>query len=344
MRKLLFVGLGLVAVLYLLPAAVRMTGAGDSLAIDFEQLDLPGAVPVNQESGGQAPAGTQQTDTPVSEAHDHTTVTALIDGKETELPLESYVEGVVAAEISNDFPLDAIRAQAVAARTYAVYKIDRGRPEAHPGADVCDDYHHCAAYRDVAVETAAGSDLSRVQQAVKDTAGQILTYDGAPIAAVFHCASGPRTESAADVWGGDDTPYLKSVVSPGGTACDQYESAVTVKADDFRKAVAEVFPSADVSGAPKTWFKASVRSDAGGIKTVKLGGVTVEGTAVRTLFGLNSTNFTITYTKDSITFHSIGFGHGVGLSQYGARYMAEQGADYKEILMHYYPGSEFSDV
>ena len=86
--------------------------------------------------------------------------------------------------------------------------------------------------------------------------------------------------------------------------------------------------------------RASVRSDAGGIKTVKLGGVTVEGTAVRELFGLRSTNFTVTTADDSLTFHTIGYGHGVGLSQYGAKYMAENGADYREILAHYYPGTE----
>ena len=102
------------------------------------------------------------------------------------------------------------------------------------------------------------------------------------------------------------------------------------------------FPAADLSGPPSAWFKASVRSDAGGIKTVKLGGVTVEGTAVRELFGLRSTNFTVTTADDSLTFHTIGYGHGVGLSQYGAKYMAENGADYREILAHYYPGTELT--
>ena len=233
----------------------------------------------------------------------------------------------------------AIRAQAVAARTYAVYKLSRGRPEVHPDADLCDDYRHCAAYRDIAVETGAGSDLSRVQLAVEDTAGEILTYDGAPIAAVFHCVSGPKTESAADVWG-EDIPYLQSVVSPGGTQYAGYESEVTLTADAFREKVAQTLPKADVSGTPDRWFASSVRSAAGGVKTVKLGGVTVEGTAVRALFGLQSTNFTITTTEDSITFHTIGYGHGVGLSQYGAKYMAEQGYDYTEILAHYYPNTE----
>lgn len=322
MRKLLLTGCGLVLALYLAPA-----------------LWLHGSEPAN----GQAASASVPAATETALTGDYSTVTVLIDNQPTQLPLEDYVAGVVAAEIPNDFPLEAIRAQAVAARTYAVYKMAAGRPDAHPEADVCDDFHHCAAYRDVAVAAASGSDLSRVQQAVQDTEGEILTYDGAPIAAVFHCVSGPRTEAARDVWG-EDVPYLQSVVSPGGTAYSGYEAAVTVSAAEFREKVAETFPSADVSGPPNDWFKASVRSDAGGIITVQLGGVTVEGTAVRELFGLQSTNFTITTTDDSITFHTIGYGHGVGLSQYGAKYMAEQGADYTQILAHYYPDTVLRNV
>ena len=307
MRKLLLTGCGLVLALYLLPV-VWPSGGTDAAASD------PPAVQQAVSTDGQDAA----------QDIDWSTVTVEIDGTPVELPLETYVAGVAAAEIPNDFPEEAIRAQAVAARTYAVYEV-------HPDADLCDDYRHCAAYCDIAVETAAGSDLSRVQQAVEDTAGEILTYDGAPIAAVFHCVSGPRTEAAKDVWG-EDIPYLQSAVSPGGSAYSGYEDAVTVSADDFRAAVADAFPSADVSGAPDTWFKASVRSAAGGIITVQLGGGTVEGTAVRTT------------TADSITFHTIGYGHGVGLSQYGAKYMAEQGSGYQEILSHYYQGTKLTNL
>ena len=235
-------------------------------------------------------------------ATDGVTITVLVNGKAQEMPLETYVEGVTAAEIADDFRLKPSRAQSGrSARTlHAVYKQSRGRPAEHPDADVCDDYSHCAAYQPDAVKTFSVG-YSRIRKAVKDTAGQILTCDGAPIAAVFHCVSGPKTESAADVWG-EDIPYLQSVVSPGGTQYAGYESAVTLTADAFREKVAQTLPKADVSGKPDRWFASSVRSAAGGVKTVKLGGVTVEGTAVRALFGLQSTNFTITTTEDSITF------------------------------------------
>ena len=260
-------------------------------------------------------------------------------GKLQTMQLEDYIYHVVAGEMPARYDIEALKAQAVAARTYALCKLSRGRPDAHPDADLCDDYRHCAAYRSPAVSVFGTDELSAIRAAVRDTEGEILTSEGAPIAAVFHCVSGPRTESAADVWG-EDVPYLQSVVSPGGTAFDGYESAVTVSADDFREKAGSAFPAADLSGPPSAWFKASVRSDAGGIKTVKLGGVTVEGTAVRELFGLRSTNFTVTTSDDSLTFHTIGYGHGVGLSQYGAKYMAENGADYREILAHYYPSTE----
>ena len=198
MRRLLLTGGVLVLTLYLVPAVWLWGGETDNRAVDL---------------------GAEQTASETALPENYDTVTVSVDGTPTELPLETYVAGVVSAEIANDFPLEAIRAQAVAARTYAVYKMASGRPEAHPDADLCDDYHHCAAYRDIAVQTASGADVSRVEQAVRDTAGEILTYDGAPIAAVFHCVSGPRTEAARDVWG-EDVPYLQSVVSPGGTAYD----------------------------------------------------------------------------------------------------------------------------
>lgn len=319
MRRLLLTGCALVLALYLLP--LFWPGEHTDVSAPAASLPNPPAAPAD----GALPSA-------------DTMLTVEIDGVSTELPLETYVEGVVAAEIPNDFPDAALRAQAVAARTYAVYKLSRGRPDAHPDADVCDDFHHCAAYRDPAAQTAGGGDYRRVRQAVRDTAGEILTYDHSPIAAVFHCVSGPRTESAADVWG-EDIPYLQSVTSPGGSAYSGYEAAVTLSAGEFRSKAAQAFPSSNLSNAPEDWFKASQRSAAGGILSVELGGVRVKGTAVREAFGLQSTNFTILTTENSITFHTIGYGHGVGLSQYGAKYLAEQGAHYEQILTHYYPGA-----
>lgn len=323
MRRLILTGCGLVLLLYLLPIFLSW----DEGQAEPDTLFFPAV-----------PAGQSQESESSEEGEDTGTVTVLLDGTPTELPLESYVEGVVAAEAPDSFPAEALRAQAIAARTYAVYKILRGRPEQHPEADLCDDFAHCAAYRDTAVPVSGGDSYANIRQAVRDTAGQVLTFDGVPIAAVFHCASGPRTESAADVWG-QDVPYLQSVVSPGGSACNEYEGTVTLSIEAFREKIGEACPAADLSGAPDTWFAASDRSAGGCIRTVRLGGATVEGNTLRELFGLHSTNFTITTNEDTISFHTIGYGHCVGLSQYGARYMAEQGATCEQILLHYYPGS-----
>ena len=323
MRRLLLCGLGLVGALYLLPVVWQ-----DGAAADAVPLPIPDAA-----SASAAAADVLSADT----------VTVSIGGTPTALPLERYVEGVVAAEIPDSFPPAALRAQAVAARTYAVYKLSRGRPDAHPDADLCDDFRHCAAYRDPVQAASADGGISHVRQAVRDTAGEILTYEGAPIAAVFHCVSAPRTEAAADVWG-EDIPYLQSEPSPGGSAYSGYESAVTLSLDEFRGIAQRAWPAADLSGSPEGWFRSSDRSTAGGVRTVQLGGVTVKGTDVREQFGLRSTNFTVTTAADRITFHTIGYGHGVGLSQYGAKYLAEQGEDYTEILARYYRGTALTTL
>lgn len=276
-------------------------------------------------------------------------ITVSIHGEARTMPLESYVEGVVAAEISPDFPEEAIKAQAVAARTYAVYKVNAGRPMQHRDADVCDDYTHCAAYLDLAAAAsarwgeAADANTQKIQKAVRDTAGEILTAEGKAIVAVFHSASAARTESAKDIWG-SDIPYLKSVVSPGGSACERYEGTVRMTHEEFRKKIAESYPAADLSGDPSRWFETSTRSDAGSVIVCTLGGVQVKGTDLREILGLNSSNFTLTIDEDTITFHTIGYGHGVGLSQYGAKYYAGQGYSYDKILAHYYPGTALGQL
>ncbi len=343
MRRLFLTGFALVVILYLMPVLYGNNAYGTSNP-DNGPMESEPASETGQASGTQPVETGSEENTTASENpftdKDYSTVTVSVDGKIKELELESYVEGVVSAEAPEDFPIEALKAQAVAARTYTIYKISRGRPEEHPDADLCDKYSHCAAYREPAV---AAISSSNIRKAAKETEGEVLCYDNEPIAAMFHCASSMRTEAAADVFG-EDVPYLQSVVSPGGSKCDKYEGTVTLHADEFRNKVNEAFPSADVSGTPDKWFAASTRSAGGGVKTVNLGGETVEGTAIRELFGLNSTNFTITTKEDSISFHTVGYGHCVGLSQYGAKYMAEQNNSYQEILSHYYPGTSLVNI
>lgn len=342
MRKVLVIGVLLTAVIYILPVFCGLLEQEAPLSIPQE------SVAADAEITESPPVEHEQTVT--GETIDaNGEITVSVDGEARTMKLEDYVVSVVAGEISPDFPIEAIRAQAVAARTYALYKQQAGRPAQHEDADVCDDPSHCAAFVDLKTEAAARwgeqADTAEdvIRQAVEDTAGQVLTYEGEPIVAVFSAAAGQKTERAVDVWG-SEIPYLQSVDSPGGEACPKYYDAVVLTADEIRARAAKTLPSADLSGDPSGWFKASERSEAGGIVRMKFGGVEVKGTVMRTLLGLNSTNFTVKIDGNTLTFTTTGYGHGVGLSQWGAKYSAEQGQTYDEILAHYYPGTTLTAI
>lgn len=342
MRKVLVIGLLLTAVIYILPVFCGLLEQEEPLSIPQE------SVAADAEITESPPAEGEQTVTGESIVANGE-ITVLVDGEARTMKLEDYVVSVVAGEISPDFPTEAIRAQAVAARTYALYKQKTGRPAQHEEADVCDDPAHCAAFVDLKTEAAArwGEQANTAQdvirQAVEDTAGQVLTYEGEPIVAVFSSAAGEKTERAVDVWG-SDIPYLQSVDSPGGEACPKYYDAVVLTADEICERAAKTLPSADLSGDPSGWFKASERSEAGGIVRMKFGGVEVKGTVMRTLLGLNSTNFTVKIDGNTLIFTTTGYGHGVGLSQWGAKHSAEQEQTYDEILAHYYPGTTLTTI
>lgn len=277
------------------------------------------------------------------------TISVSVNGETREMDLEDYVAGVTAAEMPASFPLEALKAQAVAARTFAQSKREEKSQNAHPDADVCDDFTHCAAYLDLdtQAEEQWGSEAEewtkKLKQAVSETSGQIVVYNGSPITAVFHAASSEETESAVDVWG-SDVPYLVSVDSSGDDACPDYISSVTFGAEEFRQKMLTKYEDINLTGLPSTWFTSFKRADSGHVLTCKVGGVTAKGTTLRTLLGLRSTNFTVSTTDTSITFETTGYGHGVGMSQYGAKAMAESGSTCEEILTHYYSGTEISKI
>ena len=150
-----------------------------------------------------------------------------------------------------------------------------------------------------------------------------------------------QTEAAVSVWG-TDIPYLTTVDSTGDADCPKYDASVTLGAEEFRQIMLAKYPDINLTGLPKTWFTDIDTSEAGGVRTCKIGGQELKGTEVRALFGLNSTHFTINTTDTSLTFHTQGYGHGVGMSQYGARKMAEDGKSYQEILTHYYTDTQIT--
>ncbi len=267
----------------------------------------------------------------------------LPDGRVEELDLQDYLRGVLAAEMPADFPAEALKAQAVAARTYALYCADGGK---HGEADLCTDFGCCQAWQDEAARRAKwGDDFERcedrLRRAVEDTAGELLTWEGKPVFAAFHSSSAGATEDCGEVW--NPVPYLKSVSSPE-TAEDvpNFISSLRCAALDFRDTVLSAAPEADLSGPPEDWLGETVRDGSGRVAFQVIGGAELRGTRLRSLFSLRSTAFTLRYEDGWFIFTAAGFGHGVGMSQYGARVMADGGADYRAILAHYYPGTQLA--
>lgn len=265
------------------------------------------------------------------------------------MSINEYLTGVVSAEMPADFNEEAIKAQAVAARSYLISHINSYKngayPENHKGADTCTDYTHCQAWMSEQARKAAWSadkaeaNMEKIKKAVADTAGEVMVYDGAVINAVFHSTSGGKTENAVDVWG-SDVPYLKSVESAGDVQSPKYNSDLAVGVEEYKNTVtAALGESVDWS---KGLFGDIVRSEAGGIVSMTAGGVKIKGSKLREMFSLRSANVELD-EKDGVIYMTVkGYGHGVGMSQYGANYLAGIGKDYKEILKAYYTGVEIT--
>ena len=277
------------------------------------------------------------------ESDEKKTLTGLDGDKTEKMTMHDYLIGVVAAEMPVKFEPEALKAQAVAARTYTVYGMLTGNK--HDNADVCTDSACCQAWRSTDnMKTSWGdsfeSNFEKITAAVEATDGQYLIYQGQPILAAFHSSSGGRTENSADAWAGS-RDYLVSVTSPE-TEKDvpNFTSTVTSSPLDFRDTILSKHPEADFTGKRTAWIGKITKDAAGRVKTAVLGGVEIAGTELRELFGLRSTEFKLEYDGADFVFTVTGYGHGVGMSQYGANVMAGNGAKYEAILSHYFPGIE----
>ena len=233
------------------------------------------------------------------------------------LSMREYLIGVVQAELPATFSLQAMKAQAVAARTVAIKKMMQGK-------ELCDDPNCCQAYSPAAP-------VQQALQAVEQTDGEILVYEDELIEAVYFSCSGGMTEAAVDVWG-NEVPYLRSVASPGEEKAPHYEEKITIPLELFRQILRLEAESIQIE---ETEYTAGT-----GVKTITIGGKSFTGTQLRSLFDLRSTCFDLQLDEQSVTFFCKGFGHRVGMSQYGAQAMAESGADYQEILAYYFNGAE----
>lgn len=256
------------------------------------------------------------------------------DGMVENIELEEYLTGVVLAEMPASFEVEALKAQAVVARTYTL-RAYNGK-EKHDEASVCTNSSCCQAYRSEGNYLAEGGNLEavdKVREAVEDTNGLVLTYQGELIEATYFSCSGGSTEDALAVWG-TDVPYLQAVSSPGEEDAAYYTDSISFTRMEIEDAL-QVELREDLA----SWFGDVSYTSGGGVETMVVGGKTFEGTELRQLLGLRSTAFTVTQEGDTVTFHTRGFGHRVGMSQYGADAMAASGSSFEEILQHYYQGT-----
>ena len=245
-----------------------------------------------------------------------------------EMSLGEYLVGVVSREMSETFPAEALKAQAVAARTFTLRQIENGK---HRQADICTDSSCCQAW------TAEHNEQAR--QAVVETDGLVAVYDDRLIEATYFSCSGGRTEPAVAVWG-NDLPYLQSVSSPGEEDAPRFTETVELEAELFAQRLLSAYPQMELCGTAPQWFGQLRYTVGGGLAEVELGGVSVTGISLRKLFGLRSTDMRFAVNEERIQITTYGYGHRVGMSQYGAKAMAEAGAGFEEILTYYYQGVE----
>ena len=262
------------------------------------------------------------------------------------LPLEQYVAGVVAAEMPASYHLEALKAQAAAARTRVISQASSFSGTGcskHPGADICTDSSHCQAYISQGARAekwgaSAGAYEERINRAALATKGMILTYNGQPITVLYHAISGGRTEDVQAVFS-QSLPYLKSVESRGEEGNTKYQTVQTFSNQEAAQLMNKAFPGANVS--PDTialQVSIEARSDTGRATQMRVGDQLVSARDFRSALSLNSTLFTISANESSITFTQKGYGHGVGMSQAGANAMAASGILWDGIVKHYYTG------
>lgn len=275
-----------------------------------------------------------QTTKPIESFDASLTLKVKTDSGAVEMSLAAYLTGVLAAEMPAVFPQEALMAQAVASRTFVLKQSRAGK---HTGADICTQSACCQGWTDPAAFDEEAQ--ANFMDAVTRTDGLVVAYDDALIDATFFSCSNGSTEDAAAVWGGD-VPYLQAVSSPNEEDAPRYADEKTISAADFAALMQAAYPEADFSGEAAQWIGAVTHTEGGGVATAVIGGVEIRGTALRSLLGLRSTDITFSVSDGQIVLRTQGFGHRVGLSQYGAKAMAEEGCGFTEILAHYYQGTE----
>lgn len=266
-----------------------------------------------------------------------------------EIDLDEYLYGVVSAEMPVSFEKEALKAQAVVARTYTIYKIVNNEGK-HNKADICDDSGCCQAWisKDDRLkkwkEEERNENWEKIVSAVDDTKGKIITYEGKPINAFFHSNSGGETEAPINVWGGSGYPYLQSVSTSGEDAYSQYSSEAEFTKKEFEEKIKKEHSDFKIDYKNKDCIKIKEYTEGNRVKTIIIGNLELSGVEVRNIFGLRSANFKVGIKDEKIKFEVLGYGHGVGMSQTGADSMAKEGKNFEDIIHHFYTGVEIENM
>lgn len=261
--------------------------------------------------------------------------------------LDDYIACVVSAEMPVSYELEALKAQAIVARTYTIYKITTSKK--HDNADICDKSTCCQAWISKEnrlkrwKESDAQNNWNKIIRAVNETAGKIVTYNNKPINAFFHANSGGKTEIPFYVWGGSGYPYLQVVETSGEDAYSQYSSEAEFTKEELERKIREKHSDFEIDLEENDCIEIKERDSSNRVVTVKIGNLNLSGVETRTLLGLRSANFTVDISNNKVNFKVIGYGHGVGMSQTGADALAKQGKNCEEIIKHFYSGVEIKD-
>lgn len=266
-------------------------------------------------------------------------------GEVEELEFDEYLYGVVSAEMPASYEIEALKAQAVVARTYTIYKIVNGSKHQDKNADICDSSFCCQAWISKENRLARWEESlqdeywKKIVEAVDSTSGRYVTYEGQPINAFFHSNSGGLTELPVNVWGGS-YPYLQVVSTAGEDAYNGYSSEVIVSKDELIQKMLEKYSNFQINFDEVNCIQILDLTESFRVKTMKIGNVSLSGVEARTIFGLKSAKFEFEINADNVIFRVTGYGHGVGLSQNGADSLAKQGMNYEDIIKYYYKDVE----
>ena len=332
MKKLILYIITLISICFILPAIFTNTKSNRSIETDAK-------------SENNTNSETEKENT--NHKYSKIKLLHLKTGEIEEVILEEYLCNVVSAEMPVDFEIEALKAQVIVARTYTIYKINNKK---HDNADICDSSSCCQAWisKDDRLsrweENKREENWKKIERAVNETNGKIITYEGKPINAFFHSNSGGTTEVPINVWGGSGYPYLQMVETSGEEGYTQYASEVTLFFDEILNKIKEKYSDIQIDFTKDDDIKILERTESDRVKTIKFGNHNLSGVEARTIFGLRSTNFEIEKQEDKITFKVKGYGHGVGMSQTGADSLAKQGKNAEDIIHHFYSNVELKDI